>query len=58
MNPDARNFRQDVIGNAYVSRALTPSGPNTWIARVASPAKGWTAFFVELRFPTGGASTR
>lgn len=53
-NPAGRNFRQDVIGNAYQSTPLTPTGPNTWVARVASPEKGWTAFFVELTFPTGG----
>jgi PhoPQ-activated pathogenicity-related protein len=51
-NPDARNFRHDVIGSAYQPTVLTPSGPNTWIARVA-PAKGWTACFVELTFATG-----
>jgi PhoPQ-activated pathogenicity-related protein len=53
-NPDARNFRLDVLGPAYKSEPLTPSGPNTWVARVPAPAKGWTAFFVELRYPTGG----
>ncbi len=53
-NPDARNFRQDTIGNAYTSTPLTASGPNTWVARITPPAKGWTAFFVELTFPTGG----
>jgi PhoPQ-activated pathogenicity-related protein len=53
-NPDARNFRQDTIGNAYSSSPLTPSGPNTWVARVKPPAKGWTAFFVELTFSNGG----
>ena len=53
-NPDARSFRQDAIGNAYQSTPLTPSGPNTWVARVKPPAKGWTAFFVELTFATGG----
>ena len=52
-NPAARNFRQDAIGNAYQSTPLTPSGPNTWVARVQVPEKGWTAFFVELTFPTG-----
>ena len=51
-NPTARNFRKDA-GVAYESTPLTPSGPNTWVARVARPAKGWTAFFVELSFPTG-----
>ena len=53
-NPDARNFRLDVIGPAYKSEALTPSGPNTWVGRVPAPAKGWTAFFVELTFESGG----
>ena len=53
-NPDGRNFRLDVIGPAYKSEALTPAGPNTWVARVPAPAKGWTAFFVELTYPTGG----
>jgi len=53
-NPEGRNFRQDVIGDAYRSQPLTPAGPNTWVARVARPAKGWTAFFIELSFPSGG----
>ncbi|MEO8077473.1 MAG: PhoPQ-activated pathogenicity-related family protein, partial [Acidobacteriota bacterium] len=54
VNPSARNFRQDAIGDAYTSTPLQPSGPNTWVARVAPPAKGWTAFFIELTFPSGG----
>ncbi|MEP6917361.1 MAG: PhoPQ-activated pathogenicity-related family protein [Acidobacteriota bacterium] len=54
VNPSARNFRQDAIGDAYISTPLQPSGPNTWVARVAPPAKGWTAFFIELTFPSGG----
>ncbi len=49
-----RNFRHDVIGSAYQSTPLQPSGPNTWVARVPAPPKGWTAFFVEMSFPTGG----
>jgi PhoPQ-activated pathogenicity-related protein len=53
-NPDARNFRLDAIGPAYQSTVLTPSGPNTWVARVPAPPKGWTAFFVELTFASGG----
>jgi len=53
-NPDARSFRQDKIGNAYSSTPLTPSGPNTWVAKVPTPEKGWTAFFVELTFAGGG----
>ena len=53
-NPDTRDFRVDTIGAAYRSTALTPSGPNTWIARVPEPPRGWTAFFVELTFASGG----
>jgi PhoPQ-activated pathogenicity-related protein len=53
-NPKARNFRLDAIGPAYQSTTLSPSGPNTWVARVDKPSTGWTAFFVELTFPGGG----
>ena len=54
INPAARNFRLDAIGAAYKNTPLTPSGPNTWIARVPPPPAGWTAFFVEMTFPNGG----
>ena len=53
-NRVARNFRLDSIGPAYTSTVLKPSGPNTWVARVRQPPAGWTAFFVELTFATGG----
>ncbi|HXW04353.1 MAG TPA: PhoPQ-activated pathogenicity-related family protein [Vicinamibacterales bacterium] len=52
-NPSARNFRLDVLGPAFTSTALEPRGPNTWIGRVQPPAAGWTAYFVEMTFPTG-----
>ena len=55
VNPTARNFRLDVVGPAYKSSPLTPSGPNTWVARVNAPEAGWTAFFVELTFPGTGS---
>jgi PhoPQ-activated pathogenicity-related protein len=51
-NPKARNFRVDVIGPVYKATTLSASGPNTWVARVPPPATGWTAFFVELTFPS------
>ena len=54
VNPAARNFRHDVIGSAFASTPLTLSGPNTYVARVPNAAEGWTAFFVELKFPSGG----
>lgn len=53
-NPKARNFRHDSGDAPYTSTPLTPSGPNTWTGRVARPPAGWTAFFVEMTFPSGG----
>jgi PhoPQ-activated pathogenicity-related protein len=53
-NTKARNFRFDVIGAAYKDSPLEPAGPNTWVARVPAPPAGWTAFFLEFRFPSGG----
>jgi len=53
-NPKARNFRHDEGNAPYTSTPLTPSGPNTWTGRVARPPAGWTAFFVEMTFPSGG----
>ena len=53
-NPKARDFRLDTIGPAYHATLLAPAGPNTWVARVRAPPAGWTAYFVELVFPSGG----
>ena len=52
-NPSARDFRLMTIGPAYQSTVLNEEG-SSYIARVAKPAKGWTAYFVELTFPSGG----
>ncbi len=53
-NPAARDFRVDSIGKAYTRSALAPAGKGSYVARVAVPAKGHTAFFVELVYPSGG----
>lgn len=53
-NPKARDFRLDVIGKAYASSLLTESSPGVYEGRVAKPATGFTAFFVELEYPSGG----
>lgn len=53
-NPTARDFRMDTIGAAYRPTELAPAAPNTWVARVQPPARGWTAYFVEATFPNGG----
>lgn len=53
-NPKARDFRLDVIGRAYTSTELRPEKDGTYVGRVEKPASGYTAFFVELTYATGG----
>lgn len=52
-NPDARDFRVDTIGKAYTKTALEPQSDGSYVAKVEKPAKGFTAFFAELDYPTG-----
>jgi PhoPQ-activated pathogenicity-related protein len=53
-NPKARDFRLVTIGPAYTKSRLEPAEGNTYLARVPKPATGWTAFFVELVYRSGG----
>jgi PhoPQ-activated pathogenicity-related protein len=53
-NPNARDFRVDTIGNAYASAPLTEQKSGVYVGRVDKPAKGFTAFFVELVYDSGG----
>jgi PhoPQ-activated pathogenicity-related protein len=53
-NPKARDFRLDVIGPAYTSTVLQPRADGSYVGRVEKPAAGWTAYFVELTFESGG----
>jgi PhoPQ-activated pathogenicity-related protein len=52
-NAKARDFRLDVIGPAYSSTLLTARPDGTYVGKVARPAGGWTAYFVELTYDTG-----
>ena len=52
-NPDARDFRIETLGPQYESSVLSEQGSGVYIGKVPPPAKGWTAFFVELTFPSG-----
>jgi len=53
-NPTARDFRLETIGPAWSSTVLSPDANGDYVARVAAPPSGWTAFFVELTYPGGG----
>jgi len=52
-NPEARDFRIETLGPKYLSSVLTDQGGGVYLGKVPEPVKGWTAFFVELTFPTG-----
>lgn len=53
-NPKARDFRVDTIGNTYATAPLKEDKPGVYVARVNKPAAGFTAFFVELVYDSGG----
>ncbi|MBI1840770.1 MAG: PhoPQ-activated pathogenicity-related family protein [Verrucomicrobia bacterium] len=53
-NEKARDFRMEMIGKAWQGSDLEGSGKGDYVGRVAKPAAGWTAFVVELTFPSSG----
>ncbi len=53
-NPNARDFRLDKIGKAYTSTPLKSKKGGTYVGRIKPAEKGYTAFFVELVFDSGG----
>jgi PhoPQ-activated pathogenicity-related protein len=52
-NSQHRDFRLESVGPIYESVPLEPGSDGAYIARVPEPEKGWTAFFVELTYPSG-----
>jgi PhoPQ-activated pathogenicity-related protein len=53
-NAEARDFRLEKIGAAYTDTPITANGNGTYVARVEKPTKGWTAYFVEVTYASGG----
>src|SRR5262249_31792974 len=53
-NPSARDFRIETLGPVWQESPLSDQGGGVYVAKVERPAKGWTAFFAELTFPSGG----
>jgi PhoPQ-activated pathogenicity-related protein len=52
-NPGARDFRLSSIGEKWKATALKADGSGEYLARPARPARGFTAYMVELTFPSG-----
>jgi PhoPQ-activated pathogenicity-related protein len=42
------------IGPAYRDAELPGQPGGVYVGRVPKPEKGWTAYFVELTYPSGG----
>ncbi len=53
-NATARDFRLDTIGAAWTSSVLPSTAPGVYEVRVPPPRSGWTAYFVEVRYPNIG----
>jgi PhoPQ-activated pathogenicity-related protein len=54
-NPDARDFRVATIGKAYQSTSLQAEADGSYVAKLTTPEKGWTASFVEVEYDSGGS---
>jgi PhoPQ-activated pathogenicity-related protein len=52
-NPRHRDFRLESVGPIYESADLEPESGGSYVGRVPEPDTGWTAFFIELSFPSG-----
>lgn len=52
-NPTARDFRLETLGKKFQSEVLQAGPDGSYTANVATPPKGWTAYFVELAFDSG-----
>jgi len=53
-NPKDRDFRVATLGDkAFTSSPLQPAADGSYIRNVEKPASGYTAYFVELTYPSG-----
>ena len=53
-NPDARDFRLETIGAGWTATLLSSRADGAYVGRVEKPARGWTAFFLEMTYPGAG----
>lgn len=53
-NATRRDFRLETLGPAWHSTVLTDQGGGEYVAHVAPPPHGWTAYLVELLYDTVG----
>jgi PhoPQ-activated pathogenicity-related protein len=54
-NPGARDFRLSSIGAKWKRSPLTAGANGEYVARVAKPKRGFTAYMIEVKYPSGVA---
>ncbi|MEM6380666.1 MAG: PhoPQ-activated pathogenicity-related family protein, partial [Bacteroidota bacterium] len=54
LNPEARDFRLMTIGTAWKDQPISIEKDGTYEVTIPKPKKGWSAFYVELIFPSEG----
>jgi PhoPQ-activated pathogenicity-related protein len=52
-NPGARDFRLTSLGAKWKATPLTARANGDYVAKVAPPRRGFTAYMVEMTFPSG-----
>ncbi|MEZ5365559.1 MAG: PhoPQ-activated pathogenicity-related family protein [Bryobacterales bacterium] len=52
-NPEHRDFRLESVGPIWQAVDLAAGADGAYVVRVEKPKKGFTAYFVELTFPSG-----
>ncbi|MBO0858863.1 MAG: PhoPQ-activated pathogenicity-related family protein [Chloracidobacterium sp.] len=52
-NPGARDFRVTSIGPRWKSSPMQEQSDGVYMARIAPPKRGWTAYMLEMTFPGG-----
>ncbi|MAH76104.1 MAG: hypothetical protein CBC62_08570 [Opitutia bacterium TMED102] len=57
-NPEGRDFRIEVTDKTWISSRLRPEARGEYVGLVPEPAKGWTAFMVELTYPETAKRSR
>ena len=55
-NPGSRDFRVTTIGLKWKSSELSDQGGGKYVAKITLPKRGWTAYMVELTYPSSIAA--
>ncbi|QDU79431.1 PhoPQ-activated pathogenicity-related protein [Polystyrenella longa] len=55
-NEESRDFRLEKLGPKYESTTLKANSDGNYIGKIDTPAKGWTAYFVEVTYDVGAAT--